>query len=225
MPWQSISDGGTLGFWDSPPVTYNQVMAISEASEGIERHPAVSVAAAALVVFALVCTVPTMAATVYKTVDENGVVSYSDTPPADDVQVEILEIFSAAPALSESAQEQLEAMRETTDRMVADRQQREQHRAELRKLQAQSEPPTQVIEYATPPSYVGGTYPVYYPYPGYRPGRGHRPRPEHPIARPPLRPGSPGQVPARGVISPGYDYPASLIRRGYSPAVRAAFEN
>jgi hypothetical protein len=26
------------------------------------------------------------------------------------------------------------------------------------------------------------------------------------------------------VISPGHNYPASLVRRGYSPPVRAAFE-
>lgn len=167
----------------------------------------------------LSATLPAQTTTVYKTVDANGVVSYSDTRPAGDEAVEALDIEVREPELTESAQEQLEAIRETTDRMVADRQQREQHRAEMRQQQARSgtqqDPPA--------PVYGGyrdstGSYPVYYPYPVYRPGGG-RPRPEHPIARPPLRP--PAQLPHAG---PGHDYPASLVRRHYSPQVRAAFE-
>jgi TolA-binding protein len=169
---------------------------------------------------ALLIAGPLSAATVYKTVDENGVVSYSDTAPASEQEAEVMVIDVPASQDSESAQEQLEAMRETTDRMVADRQQREKHRAEMRKLQAESEP--QVIEYGAPAD-SGGIYTGYYPYPVYRPGGGYRPRPTHPIARPPLRP-RPGYPPREDIISPGHDYPASLIRRGYSPEVRAAFE-
>jgi hypothetical protein len=162
------------------------------------------------------------AATVYKTVDENGVVSYSDTPPVEEVAVETMVLDVQTPDLSDTSQEQLEAMRETTDRMVADRQQREKHRAELRKQQAQSQAPQQVVQYTEPGNYnYSGTSSGYYPYPVYRPG--HRPRPGHPIVRPPLRPHKPVQLPAR-VISPGHNYPASLVRRGYSPPVRAAFE-
>ena len=159
-----------------------------------------------------------LATTVYKTVDENGVVSYSDTPPVEEVPVETLVIDVQAPQLSETAQDQLEAMRETTDRMVADRQQREKHRAELRQQQAQSQAPSQAVQYSNPDSYTGISS-GYYPYPIYRPGH----RPVHPSVRPPLRPHQPVQPPAN-VISPGYNYPASLIRRGYSPQVRAAFE-
>ena len=169
---------------------------------------------------ALLAAGPLSAATVYKTVDENGVVSYSDTAPAIEQEAEVMVIDVPAPQDSESAQQQLEAMRETTDRMVADRQQREKHRAEMRKLQAESEP--QVIEYGAPAD-SGDIYTGYYPYPVYRPGGGYRPRPTHPIARPPLRP-RPGYPPREDIISPGHDYPASLIRRGYSPEVRAAFE-
>jgi len=153
------------------------------------------------------------AATVYRTVDENGVVSYSDTRPTDDREVEVLLIDTPPPQLTENEQERLEAIRETTDRMIADRQQREKHRAELRQQQAASQAPT--VEYVLPTSYGNSYYPMYYPYPGHRPGG----RPPYPAPRPPLRPKPPGNV-----ISPGYDYPASLIRRGYSPQVRAAFE-
>jgi hypothetical protein len=184
------------------------------------------VLAAAVVALGLLLpglAMPSAAATVYKTVDENGVVTYSDKPPAAEVEVETLVIDVQTPELSESAHEQLEDLRETTDRMVADRQQREKHRAEMRKLQAQSEQP-QIIDYADQDGYTGYyPYPVYRPGAGYRPG-GHRPRPDHPNVRPPLRPLPPAQRPGAGIISPGYDYPASLIRRGYSPEVRAAFE-
>lgn len=171
----------------------------------------------------MLAAAPVFSATVYKTVDENGVVSYSDTAPAPEQEAEVMVIDVQAPQDSESAQEQLEAMRETTDRMVADRQQREKHRAEMRKLQAENEPPPQAIEYGAPVD-NSGIYTGYYPYPVYRPGGGYRPRPGHPIARPPLRPRPPGYPPREDIISPGHDYPASLIRRGYSPPVRAAFE-
>ena len=167
------------------------------------------------------------AATVYKTVDENGVVSFSDTAPVEEQAIEIIQIDARTPESSESAQEQLEAMRETTDRMVADRQQREKHRAELRQLQAEKTRQSQVIEYTAPTDYSysrSGTFTGYYPYPVYRPGAGHRPKPRPPIARPPLRPRPPTHRPEHRVISPGHDYPASLIRKSYSAPVRAAFE-
>lgn len=156
------------------------------------------------------------AATVYKSVNEDGVVTYSDTKPAVEGEVETLVIDVQDPELTESEQQRLQNMRDTTDRMVADRQQREKHRAELReqqaRVQAQSAPP----DY---PSYgiQSDSYPLYYPYPVRRPGW-NRPRPVHPIARPPIRP--PRPVP----YSSSHDYPASLVRKGYSPQVRAAVQ-
>ena len=169
----------------------------------------------------------TVAATVYKTVDENGVVSYSDVQPREDVPVEILELEVRAPEISATEQQRLEAMRETTDRMVADRQQRELHRAELRRQRAQQsarqESPNEQSDY---PDYLGypGGYPVYYPYPVRRPGAGwHKPRPVHPVAPVPLRPGSVGKTRGATPKLPGNDYPASLVRKHYSPPVRAAF--
>jgi hypothetical protein len=169
---------------------------------------------------ALGCAPPAFADTVYKSVDESGVVSYSDTPPAGGETVETLVIDVEAPALFEAAQEQLQALRETTDRMVADRQQREKHRAEMRQLQMKSDPQPQIIQYGGPSGF-GDPYPVYYPFPVYCDGGGCQSGPAHPDIRPPLH----AQPPAGHVISPGHDYPASLIRRGYSPDVRAAFEN
>lgn len=133
------------------------------------------------------------AQTVYRTVDENGVVSFSDTPPEGDQPVEAMTLDVPAAQDPEVYQQNLEAMRESTDRMVEDRQAREKHRAEMRELAARSAPPTTqapqtlVDQYSTgwSSSYNSGHY--------YRPGRppwrpGYRPRPEHPIHRPPVRP-------------------------------------
>lgn len=156
------------------------------------------------------------AATVYRSVDANGVVSYSDSPPADDPEVEILVIDVQDPELSETEQQRLDAMRETTDRMAADRMAREKHRAELREQRTRQQAAQQSPVYVT----ESDNYPLYYPYRVQRPGW-HRPRPEHPIARPPLRPGSPGSA---TTLPYRRDYPASLVRKGYSPEVRAAFE-
>lgn len=161
----------------------------------------------------------TASTTVYKTVDPDGVVSFSDTPPETAVPVETMVIETDTTELSESAQDQLAAIRETTDRMVADRQAREKHRAELRQQRLEDQAQPQVVEYSDSVTY-GGVYNRYYPYPVYRPFRKHRP--VHPI-HPPLRPHQPIKKPPN-VISPGHNYPASLIRRSYSPQVRAAFE-
>jgi hypothetical protein len=154
----------------------------------------------------LLCSLPALSSTVYKTVDENGVVSFSDTPPGGDTQVETMQIDAPDPRLDEEDQARLE----TTDRMAADRREREKHRAELRRLQAETTPPpnyttedyTDYLGSSRYSGYYSG--PVYRPWrpgyrpghpgyrpgpPGHRPGRppGYRPRPEHPIARPPLR--------------------------------------
>jgi FtsZ-interacting cell division protein ZipA len=206
-------------FEKCPAFNYNQAMYRRQIATGFQLQ-AWSRLAVMTALLSAFWSSAASAATVYKTVDDNGVVSYSDTPPVDEAPVETLVIDVRVPELDETAQEQLEAMRETTDKMVADRQQREKHRAEMRQQQPQSQAGSQVAQYTDQSSY-SGTYSGYYPYPVYRPGR--RPRPGHPIVRPPLRPHNPVQLPAQ-VISPGHNYPASLVRRGYSPPVRAAFE-
>lgn len=129
---------------------------------------------------------------VYKTVDEQGVVSFSDVPPEGGAASEEVEVHAPAPQPTGEYLENLEAMRETTDRMAEDRRAREKHRAEMRELAARTEAQRaaaepQVIEVERYlPSYGGGYY-----RPGMPPWRpGHRPRPEPPIVRPPV------QVPA-----------------------------
>jgi Domain of unknown function (DUF4124) len=134
----------------------------------------------------LFCTAG-QAATVYKTVDEDGVVSFSDTKPVSEEPVETLKINAQAPPVSAEEQQRLQDMRETTDRMAEDRMAREKQRAELRQQQQQAAPAQP--DYT---DYMGGSsgrnsdYYGYYGYPVRRPVV--RPKPVHPIARPPVRP-------------------------------------
>jgi hypothetical protein len=132
------------------------------------------------------------AQTVYRTVDESGVVSFSDTPPEDDEAVETLTLDVAPPPDPAVYQQNLEAMRATTDRMAEDRRAREKHRAEMRERAADPVPqtaqPQNLLE-----QYSTGWYGRYDSGHHYRPGRppwrpGYRPRPEHPVYRPPVKP-------------------------------------
>jgi hypothetical protein len=175
-----------------------------------------------LPVLSLLCCLPGFAATIYKSIDEHGVVSYSDTRPADDIVVETLVIDIQALPPGEQAQQRLQDMRETTDRMVADRMAREKHRAELRQLAAQTQ--AQKAAQDLPEVDNSATiYPGYYDYPVRRPWwPSHRPRPEHPVVHPPLLPPVEERPPNIRPL-PGNDYPASLIRRYYDPKVQAAF--
>ena len=145
-----------------------------------------------LPVFLMLCSVAGFAATtVYKTVDDKGVVSFSDTSPEEgEAEAEVLQINTAASQPDGEQRANLEAMRETTDRMAADRREREKHRAELKDIAAKPQP-----YQTTVPAYT-----QYYPYPIYsrnlaRPGGppyhpGYGPKPVHPIVRPPLHGGS-----------------------------------
>lgn len=188
----------------------------------------------AVVLLCNLCCLPGLAATVYRTVDEDGAVSFTDIRPTGEVPVETLVIDARTPQVSESERQRLQDMRATTDRMASDRMAREKHRAELRQFQAQTQakyqPQYPVDDNSRHIGYSSG-YSGYYNYPARRPWkRQHKPRPEHPIAgrpiaRPPLR------LPVQGHNSdiraslPGNNYPASLIRRSYDPKVRAALRN
>ena len=147
--------------------------------------------------------VPAAAQTVYKTV-EDGVVTFSDTPPAEGSAEEVT-LRVPPPAEDAALQERLEAMRESTDRMAADRRAREKHRAELRALNT---PAPEIIVHEQPvAAWTGGFWPSYRP--PLRPRPPHRPGP--PGFRPP-----PAQLPAPppgwSVIKPGNE---QLMRPRY----------
>lgn len=128
--------------------------------------------------------------TVYKTVGEDGVVSYSDVPPDDAAQAEVMEFTAPEPVSAEEYQKRMEAMTASTDRMAADRREREAHRAQMKSMQQQQVAYSEPAESAGSVIYSGSYMGSYYPrrpwrHPPWRPG--HRPKPEHPIAGPPLR--------------------------------------
>jgi hypothetical protein len=165
-----------------------------------------------LATLSLIFSLPITAATVYKSVDKGGVVTFSDTPPIQNVTVETVEIVEHAPSSGEQT-ERLEDMRETTDRMAADRMAREKHRAEIRKLQAETNAQKRPEEYANNYPYSSGytNYSGSYRYPVRHSGRRpHRLRPEHPIVRPPLLP-------------PAGNFPAPHIRPLVTHRVRGGF--
>jgi hypothetical protein len=147
-----------------------------------------------LLIFTLLCSAHAVSDTVYKSVDENGAISFSDVPPENGDETEKLQLVTPQPSSSGESLANLEAMRETTDKMAADRREREKHRAEMRELQASKQSQT-----ASSTDYVDDYYPMttgynnrrYYNHrPPYRPGL--HPKPEQPIARPPMRPRSAG---------------------------------
>lgn len=173
-----------------------------------------------------------LAITVYKTVDANGRISFSDQPPAEDaegdLEVEVLDYSTPTVTPSALDSARLQALRETTDRMAADRREREAHRAKLRSEAAAARAASNPV-----PVYEG-----YYPNrvvvqndgflgPGFgRPPLWH-PRPPHvqpPIARPPYLPGRPGyRAITRDTIQRYNEYPANLIRKHYKGGARRVF--
>lgn len=173
----------------------------------------------------LLAAAPLGATTVYKTVDERGRVSFSDQPPPAGATVEVLHYSVPEVRPSEVVGARLEAMRETTDRMAADRREREAHRAKLRaearKAQAAANPAPAYQDYYPPYRTIvrrGGIL---------RPGWGHPPlRPVPPNAHPPdfmapLRPGLPRVT--RDIASRYNEYPATLIRKHYKGVARREF--
>ncbi|MFT7320906.1 MAG: hypothetical protein ACI8SI_002462 [Congregibacter sp.] len=148
--------------------------------------------------FALLLSPSLLAQTVYKTV-EGGVTTYSDSPP-DTGTAEVLIIDVAPIAEDALLEERLAAMRDTTDRMAADRREREKRRAELREIQQTAAAPALDTEPAS--STITTNWESDY-----------LPRYVRPIRpRPPIRPGLPGRpqplpqiesVPGWSVLEPG----------------------
>jgi hypothetical protein len=168
----------------------------------------------------LLMCLPCSAATVYKSVDLRGRVTFSDTPPAQAVSVETLEVQVQSAADPELYLRRMAVMSELTDKIAAARVQREQQRLASRKQRAEPGPGApaarQDVYYD---GYYSGYYNSYYnSY--YNPvRRRHRlnPYPVHPAARAP-------HPPLRGPALVN-QYPASLVRRSYSPRVAAVFQN
>ncbi len=167
---------------------------------------------ALLVASTAMCSAVTASSTtVFRSVDENGVITFSDTMPDNATSVETVELAVTPAADAETTARQLQEMRATTDRMVADRQAREQHRAKLRREQRQEQSLAAAMRREQDATLAAQRPQPYY-YPTYTPYRRH-PHPPLLYPRPPVV-----QQP-----TPRFDYPASLIRRYYPQQVREAF--
>lgn len=135
------------------------------------------------------------ATTVYRTVDAQGVVTFSDTPPPDGVGAEALQVVVPQSSAGDSLQ-QLEAMRQTTDRMALDRQEREAQR-ELVRLRAAAKQAA-ARQKSAPRAEVRYEY-IYLPAPIAPPWRQGHHVPRRPY---PHRPGG-SEDPSRLGIIPG----------------------
>jgi hypothetical protein len=128
--------------------------------------------------------------TVYRSLDAQGTVTFSDQPPAD-TPAEVLAIDvppAADPGLLEA---RLEAMRESTERMAADRRARESQRAQLAAAR-QPEPVSEALSEPAPRTRVVPAAPLY-GWPAY-----HRPWLPRPPVRP--RPVQPPLLPGQSVL-------------------------
>lgn len=120
--------------------------------------------------------------TIYKSIDANGNIVYSDTPMEDTLLLETLsldpEIRDDSP--QEQSQARIDQMAVTTERLKSDREDRERLRREeeeqLRARQRAATPPQIYRE-----EYYHDYYPYrnYYPYTGRYPYRHQRPRRPH----------------------------------------------
>ena len=138
-----------------------------------------------LVLLGVLCA-PVLAepTTVYRSVDAEGTVTFSDQPPADGA-AQVLSIETPPPADPDILEARLEAMRETTARMATDRRAREQARAERSAARERAYAPALEPAPRTP---VLPTAPLY-GWPAYRPPWRPRPPVRPDPVYPPLRPG------------------------------------
>jgi len=121
--------------------------------------------------------------TVYKSVDANGNIVYSDTPPDETLLLETFTLSQPSKAESDAQQrsdDQIERMAGVTERLKEDREARErQRREEEERARAQQQQATPPLIYRE--EYYRGYYPYREPYGHYYPPyRGRYPyRPDH----------------------------------------------
>lgn len=142
------------------------------------------------------------AATVYRSVDANGTVSFSDRPPAD-VPAEQLQVDAKDPPPSPEVEARREAMRKLGAEMREDRLQREglvPPAAPASPVAGRNgdvdEGDRETRGYTGYPYYPG--YPGYPGYPSWRPP-GTRPPPWPPQAAPPIPRPNPDSASPRGL--------------------------
>lgn len=121
---------------------------------------------------------------IYKSVDAQGRVTYSEKPPEEAVQVERVPMpdYTPDPAAQQSAREQLEALRAYNDSRQREREEAERARAEEDARRRATQPPQIIIQQAP----AAEPEVVYVPVYGGRPP--YPVRPGHPGDKPPHPP-------------------------------------
>ena len=150
-----------------------------------------------LLAIALAGSLPALGATVYKTVDADGKVSFSDTPPPAGSATEVIETRDTYASPDPDAAERLQQMRETTDRLRDDRLAREQERAPP-PAPAYPGYPEQEDSAQRDDDEDRWLLPYYPPYRRWH-GGGHRPPPRPPYAEPEPLPSGTGSLSPRGL--------------------------
>jgi len=145
-----------------------------------------------LLIMGSIFIVPAHATRIYKSIDADGNVTYSSTPPADAKQTKKMDVptnYDIGSTPKDTSN--LDAIKAAAKELEADRLKREDEREQARKKSLEEsqkpaeKPPEKVIHY----------YPTYPPY--YYPGRPRPPRPPHPGPRPPPREPKPAPLPQR----------------------------
>jgi hypothetical protein len=149
---------------------------------------------------------------VYKSIDANGNVTYSSTPPPDAARAEAVELTPPlAPTEIEAAQQRAQALQELGDQASREREERSAQLAEARQAareeaarQKSAEPPPEAPDYG---GYGWGfpAYPGYQPgclLPGIRPPWPERLAPPSPARNPMTRPDHPAYWPRQPIRPP-----------------------
>lgn len=153
-------------------------------------------------VLALPCALSTSAQEVFKTVNEDGVASFTDFPVPGAERLDV-EPIAADPASAEASNRLIEQQLEVAKSLEESRLARHRAETERRAALAASQPQTIYYPVERDTGYWG--WPRY----GYRPG--HRP-PWRPGVRPPYRPGYPAHPIAPGQPRPPAARPPSQSR-------------
>ena len=135
---------------------------------------------------------------VYRSVDPQGNIIYSDKPPANAAQTQSIELLPG-PGAEQVKQERQRTreIQESADKMAKDREAREKIAAEERRQQQERERAAeQEARLARLEAMERNR--DYWDYGSYYPRYPHRPIIEHPIARPRIQP-KPGLPPVQGL--------------------------
>lgn len=134
------------------------------------------------------CSVPILAQTVYRHVDENGVVTFSDVA-MEGAESMTLEVSEPPAGAFDDQQALIEQQLAVAKALEESRLAREDARTRRLEAQARSQPQTVYYREADRQRYVGGRWgwgwPGYPSHPGYP---GHPGKPVHPIVPPPEAP-------------------------------------